>query len=318
MDEEGLAVSQKWTAEQIPSQAGRVAVVTGANSGLGLETSMALAAAGARVIMACRNPAKAANALAEVQQRVPGADVALMTLDLASLASVRAFASEFRDRHSRLDLLINNAGILGVPFSTTVDGFESQIGTNHFGHFALTGLLIDPLLATPGARIVTVCSLGHWRAQALNFDDLHYRNSPYSPFGAYCNSKLANLLFVLELSRRLGSKGSQLVAAAAHPGGAATNISAAKRTALSAAYERIMTPIALRFFINTAEVGALPTLYAATAPGVSNNDYYGPDGFLGLRGYPTTAPRRRSACDLAAAQRLWQLSVAATGVSYLD
>lgn len=311
-------MTSTWTSDQMPSQTGRVAVVTGANSGLGLETSIALAAAGATVVMACRNPAKASDALAQVRQRVPNADVGLMTLDLASLASVRSFAQAFGERHARLDLLINNAGILGVPFGQTADGFENQMGTNHLGHFALTGLLIDKLLASRDARIVTVCSLGHWRSKGLNLDDLHYEHSPYTPFGGYANSKLANLLFVLELARRLAARGSAVISAASHPGGAATNISTATASPLKAAWQRMITPLALRFFINTAEIGALSTLYAATAPGVVGNDYYGPDRMWGLKGYPGKANRSRLSCDAEAAKRLWEVSARQTGVSYLD
>lgn len=313
-----MQVTQHWTAGQIPSQSGRIAVVTGANSGLGLETSVALAAAGARVIMACRNPAKAASALAELRRRAPDGDATLMTLDLSSLASVRAFAAELNAQHPRLDLLINNAGIMGVPLSRTADGFESQMGTNHLGHFALTGLLIDRLMATPGARIITLGSLGHWRAPGLDLDDLHYERAPYSEFGAYCNSKLASLLFLLELSRRLGAKGSSLVAAAAHPGFAATNIKPMPTNPIGAAWRRFITPIAIKYVIGTAQTGAQPILHAATAPGVANNQYYGPDGFKELRGHPAPARRSSKADDAAAARRLWEVSARLTGVSYLD
>ncbi|MDR3417209.1 MAG: oxidoreductase [Nevskia sp.] len=299
----------KWTVELMPSQAGKTAVVTGANSGLGLESVVALARAGARVVMACRDPHKAAAALAEVRQRVPQGQVEPMSLDLASLGSVRQFADAFRGRHSRLDLLINNAGILGVPLTRTTEGFEGHMGTNHLGHFALTGLLSDTLLATPGARIITVGSMGHWNARGLDLDDLNFERSRYTPFAAYCRSKLANLLFVLELSRRLAARGSGVIAAAAHPGGAATNIQPAG--------SRIVKAIALRFFINTAAQGALPTLYAATAPDVRSNDYFGPDGFLGMRGYPGVARRHRAARDAAAARRLWELSESLTGIAYL-
>jgi NAD(P)-dependent dehydrogenase (short-subunit alcohol dehydrogenase family) len=302
-------MNRKWTTELMPSQAGRTAVVTGANSGLGLETTVALARAGARVVMACRDPRKAAAALDGVQQRVPQGQVELISLDLASLASVRQFADTFCGRHARLDLLINNAGIMGVPLSRTRDGFESQIGTNHFGHFALTGLLLEPLLATPGARIVTVGSMGHWNARGLDLEDLNFERSAYAPFAAYCKSKLANLLFVLELSRRLEARGSGVVAAAAHPGGADTNIKAPPN--------KIVKAIALRFFVNTAAQGALPTLYAATAPEVRGNDYFGPDGLLGMRGYPAAARRHRAARDAAAARRLWELSESLTGIRYL-
>lgn len=311
-------MTSTWTSDQMPSQAGRVAIVTGANSGIGLESSIALAAAGATVVMACRNPAKATDALARVRQRVPNANARLMTLDLASLASVRGFAQAFGDRHAQLDLLINNAGILGVPFGRTVDGFESQMGTNHLGHFALTGLLIDKLMTTRGARVVTVCSLGHWRSKGLNLDDLNYERTPYTPFGGYANSKLANLLFVQELSRRLIARNSTVISAASHPGGAATNISAATASPLKAAWHRMITPLSLRFFINTAEVGALSTLYAATMPGVAGNDYYGPDRMWGLKGYPGKAKRSQLSCDGEVAKRLWDVSARLTGVPYLD
>ena len=200
-------MSEKWTTAQMPSQAGRTAIVTGANSGLGLETTAALAASGARVIMACRNPAKAAAALETVRRRAPQADVALMTLDLASLASVRSFAAEFRRRHDTLDLLINNAGILGVPLTRTVDGFENQMATNHLGHFALTGLLMPQLRTTPGARVVVVSSLAH-RSGAHRLHDPNWERSRYSPAAAYGWSKLANLMFALELQRRLDAAGT--------------------------------------------------------------------------------------------------------------
>jgi NAD(P)-dependent dehydrogenase (short-subunit alcohol dehydrogenase family) len=308
---------RKWTAEQMPSQAGRVAVVTGASSGLGLETAIALAAAGAKVVMACRNPDKAADALAQLRGRVPRADARLMTLDLASLGSVRAFATAFKRRHARLDLLINNAGILGVPFGRTVDGFESQMGVNHLGHFALTGLLSKRLLATPGARIVTVGSLGHWFAR-LDIEDLDYRRSRYTPFLGYCNSKLANLLFAQELSRRIGARRADVVAAAVHPGGAATSIKQYMNGPVGAKIDELLTPLMLRFFINTARQGALPALYAAAAPGVVNGGYYGPDGPVEFRGHPAKAALRPDARNPAAAQRLWQISSELTGVSFLD
>lgn len=307
----------KWTVEKIPAQAGRTAVVTGANSGIGLETAIALAAAGASVVMACRNPEKASAALAKVRERVPQAQVSLMTLDLASLASVRAFAEAFRQQHARLDLLINNAGILGVPLGRTVDGFESHLGTNHLGHFALTGLLIDRLMATPGARVITVGSLGHWRGR-LNLDDLNFERTPYTPFAGYANSKQASLLFVTELARRLAEKGSDVIAAAAHPGGADTTIKPRTDSFRQRFEDAVIAPIARRYLINTAAAGALPTLYAATMPDVRGNDYYGPDGLAGLRGFPARASRRRNAVDPAAARRLWDLSAAQTGVAYLD
>jgi NAD(P)-dependent dehydrogenase (short-subunit alcohol dehydrogenase family) len=311
-------VSEQWTTDAMPSQAGRTAVVTGANSGIGLETSAALAAAGAKVVMACRSPDKAAAAIAEIRRRVPQADVALMKLDLSSLASVRGFADEFRGRHGRLDVLVNNAGIMGTPFSRTADGFESQMGTNHLGHFALTGLLIDPLLATPGGRVITVGSMGHWRAKPLDLSDLHYAKRPYKPFDAYCASKLANLLFMKELGRRFDARGATQISAGGHPGGADTSIQKSEPGSFAEWRMNVMRPIALRWFINTAEVGALSTLYASTMPGVRNDDYYGPDRVFGMKGYPAPAKRSRLAQDAEAAQRLWQVSAEQTGVSYLD
>ncbi len=311
-------MNQKWTTDQMPSQSGRIAVITGANSGLGLETTIALAAAGAQIIMACRSPERAADALAEAQRRVPGAQITPMKLDLSSLDSVRAFADAFNARHARLDLLINNAGIMGTPFEKTVDGFESQMGTNHLGHFALTGLLIDRLTSSPDARVITVGSMGHWRAKPLALDDLHYQHRPYSPFGAYCASKLANMLFMTELGRRLESRGVRMISAGGHPGGADTNIKKAEPNSFAALRMRIMRPIALRYLINTAEIGALSTLYAATMPSVRNNDYYGPDRVFGMKGHPAPAKRSALAMDGQAARQLWQVSAAQTGISYLD
>lgn len=309
-------MSAKWTAAQMPPQSGRVAIVTGANSGLGLETAIALAAAGAHVVMACRNPDKAAAALATVRERVPQANAELMTLDLSSLASVQTFADAFLARHARLDLLINNAGILGVPFSLTTDGFESHLGTNHFGHFALTARLIDRILATPAARIVTVGSLGHWRGK-LNLDDLNYEQTPYVPFAGYANSKQANLLFVTELARRLAARGADTIALAAHPGGADTTIKPRTDSFKQRFEDAVIAPIARRYLINSAATGALPTLYAATMPNVRGNDYYGPDGFAGLRGYPAPARRRGNATDPQLARRLWEISETLTGVPCL-
>jgi len=313
----GADVSENWTTAQMPSQAGRTAVITGANSGIGLETAVALAAVGARVIMACRNPAKAGAALEELRRRVPQADTGLMTLDLSNLASVRAFAEDFRREHGTLDLLINNAGILGVPLSRTVDGFESQMGTNHLGHFALTGLLVDMLMATPGARVITVGSMGHWRGKP-NPDDLNYEHTPYTPFGGYANSKMANLLFAAELARRLAAKGSKLISAAGHPGGADTPIKPRKDSFGQRFEDAVISPIARRYLINSAAAGALPTLYAATMPDVRPNDYWGPDGFMGMRGHPAPARRSRRVDDADLARRMWEASSRLTGVAYLD
>lgn len=309
-------MAAKWTAEQMPSQAGRTAIVTGANSGIGLQMVIALAGAGADVVMACRNPAKAEQALTEVRQRVPQAKVTAMALDLSTLASVRHFADAFLREHAQLDLLINNAGILGVPLSRTVDGFESQMGTNHLGHFALTGLLIDRLIATPGSRVITVGSLGHWRGK-LDPADLNFERTPYKPFDGYANSKLANMLFSHELARRLATRGHKVLAAAAHPGGADTTIKPRKDSFGQRFEDAVIAPIARRYLINTAAAGALPVLYAATMPDVQPGDYWGPDGFIGLKGYPAKAKRSARATDSGTAKQLWEASERLTGVSYL-
>lgn len=300
----------------MPSQVGRTAIVTGANSGIGLQMVIALAAVGADVVMACRNPAKAEQALAEVRRRVPQAKVAAMALDLSTLASVRSFAEVFHAQHQRLDLLINNAGILGVPLSRTVDGFESQMGTNHLGHFALTGLLIDRLIATPGSRVITVGSLGHWRGK-LDPSDLNFERTPYKPFDGYANSKLANMLFSFELARRLDAKGHDVLAAAGHPGGADTTIKPRKDSFGQRFEDAVIAPIARRYLINSAAAGALPVLYAATMPDVKSGDYWGPDGFIGLKGYPAPAKRSQRATDPVVAKQLWEASEQLTGVRYL-
>lgn len=306
----------KWTTAQMPSLKDKVAIVTGANSGLGLETSVALAAAGATVVMACRNPAKAAPALAEVQRRVPQARATLMSLDLADLASVRQFAADF-GRHSRLDLLFNNAGVMAVPLARTRDGFEMQIGTNHLGHFALTGLLFDALKATPDARVVNVASLAHRWTRGMNLDDLNFERSKYSKWDAYGKSKLANLLFTLELDRRLKAAGSGVKVIAAHPGYAATNLQFVGPQIEGSALSRRIMQVGNAIFAQPANMGALPSLYAATAADVAGGDYIGPDGFQQLKGHPTRAGSRPSARDPQTAARLWQLSESLTGVKFL-
>src|ERR1700753_3092881 len=213
----------KWTAADIPDQTGRVAIITGANTGLGYETAAALADHGARVVLAVRNLDKGKDAAARITANSPHADVALQELDLTSLDSIRAAADQLRSAHDRIDLLINNAGVMWTPKSTTKDGFELQFGTNHLGHFALTGLLLDRLLPVAGSRVVTVSSIGHRLLADIHFDDLQWERS-YSRVGAYGQSKLANLLFTYELQRRLAPLGTT-IAAAAHPGGSQTELS---------------------------------------------------------------------------------------------
>ena len=291
----------------MPDQTGRVAIVTGANSGIGFETALALAATGATVVLACRNQAKGETAAEAIRREEPLGSVQVMALDLASLASVRAFAGAFSRACDRLDLLINNAGLMALPErAETADGFEMQFGTNHLGHFALTGLLIALLVKTPGSRVVNVSSGAH-RAGRMKWADLQFQQG-YTPFGAYSQSKLANLLFTAELQRRLDSAGLRVMATAAHPGWTATNLQAHSGIAT------FLNP----FLAQKPRMGALPTLYAATAPGAVTNGYYGPDGLFEMRGYPKSVETSSAAQDRAAAARLWAESEALTGVSFLS
>jgi len=297
----------QWTLSEMPSQAGRVALVTGANRGLGLEISAALAAAGATVVMACRNAVSAQSALDEIGRRTPGAKLQPMSLDLADLASVRRFAQEFSGRFGSLDLLINNASAIMVPKQKTRDGFEMHIGTNHLGHFALTGLLLDRLAAGP-SRIVNTASLAHRLTPGLDLDDLNMDRIEYKEMDAYGRSKLAALLFTFELDRRLRRAALPTLATVAHPGYTATN------TDIGSFLMRLAT----RLFAQAPAQGALPALYAATAPTVRGGDYIGPGGMKELRGKPVKVECRPEARDEAAAARLWRLSEQLTGVSYLS
>jgi NAD(P)-dependent dehydrogenase (short-subunit alcohol dehydrogenase family) len=296
------------TTADIPDQTGRIAVITGANTGLGFETTTALAARGAHVVMAVRNLEKGKQAAARITEATPGADVELQELDLTSLNSVRSAAAELRSAHDRIDLLINNAGVMYTPKSTTQDGFEMQFGTNHLGHFALTGLLLDRLLPVKGSRVVTVSSLGHRIRAAIHFDDLQWERS-YSRVGAYGQAKLANLLFTYELQRRLAAGGTT-VAVAAHPGGSRTELTR-NLPRLVALATKLVEPL-----FQDADLGALPQLRAATDPAVQGGQYFGPDGFQETRGYPKVVASSAQSHDVALQQRLWAVSEELTGVSY--
>lgn len=303
-----------WTADDIPNLNGKTALVTGANSGIGLEAARELARKGAHVVLACRDASKAESARAGILADAPKASVELQSLDLASLASVRAFAERFRAAHQRLDLLLNNAGVMALPYRTTADGFEMQLGTNHLGHFALTGLLIDRLLTADAARIVNVSSNAH-KFGRLNFDDLQSQKS-YRKWLAYGQSKLANLLFTHELQRRLAAAGSGTIAVACHPGYAATNLPmVGPRMSGSGLMEKI-TQLGNRLVAQSAAMGALPTLYAATAPDVTGGDYIGPSGMGEIRGLPKKVGSTKRARDTESAQRLWQESERLTGVRF--
>lgn len=302
-----------WTASDIPDQTGRTAVVTGANSGLGFVTARELARRGAQVVLACRDAGRGKDAEERIRAEAPGADVRVAHLDLADLASVRAFADGFKG--DRLDLLINNAGVMALPYRRTADGFEMQFGVNHLGHFALTGLLLPKLLAAgAGARVVTVSSFMHMLG-TVDPADLSMQRG-YRRWAAYARSKSANLLFTHELARRLRTTGAPLVAAAAHPGYASTNLqTAAAKMEGRRGTERFME-IGNRFFAQPPERGALPTLYAATAPDVRQDDYFGPP-LQGLRpGAPTRAARAKWTLSDKAARQLWAASEQLTGVRY--
>jgi NAD(P)-dependent dehydrogenase (short-subunit alcohol dehydrogenase family) len=277
-----------WTTDDIPDLSGRTAVVTGANSGLGFESALALARAGAEVVLACRDQTKGADALDRITGSVPSATVSLEPL--------------------------NNAGVMAIPRRETADGFEMQFGTNHLGHFALTGLLLDRLLARPGARVVTVSSAVA-QVGRVRFDDLQGLRK-YGKWSAYAQSKLANQLFTLELDRRASRAGVDLVSVAAHPGYAATNLQAVGPQMSGSSLMERMTDLGNKLFGQSAAGGALPSLYGATAPGVSGGQYFGPDGFMAQRGAPTAVSFVKAARDPAVASHLWEVSEELTGVRF--
>ncbi len=302
----------KWTTSDIPDLSGKRAIVTGANSGLGLQTALELARHGARTTLACRNVERGRAALERIRAAAPDADVAVCPLDLADLASVRAFARAYLDEHGDgLDILVNNAGIMALPYATTADGFEAQFGVNHLGHFALTGLLLPALLARPGARVVSVTSMVHW-AGRIDFDDLDARRR-YRRWAAYAQSKLADLVFAKELDRRARGR---LVSVAAHPGYAATNLQQAGPRMTGDRLGEIVYGIGNRLFAQSAAAGAWPSLYAATAPGVEGGRCYGPRGLAQSRGAPRRVRTLPRADDPELGRRLWEVSVERTGVSY--
>ncbi len=303
-----------WTDRNIPALTGCTALVTGANSGLGLQAALGLARAGARVLMAARDAARGAQALDRVRAEVPAARVELVGLDLADLGAVQAAATAVTERVDALDLLVNNAGVMALPPRVSADGFELQLATNHLGHFALTGRLLPVLLAAPAPRVVTVSSQAH-RFGHIAFDDLQSLRR-YDPWQAYGRSKLANLLFSAELQRRADAAGVPLRSAAAHPGLASTNIQKpgpemSGKPLLAA----VMTAMS-RVVAQSDRAGAWPVLYAATMPDVGPDGYLGPRGLFEARGHPRHVGRSEAARDLDVARRLWQESERLTGVTY--
>ena len=298
-----------WTVADVPDQQSRTAVVTGANSGIGFEAAAVLVQRGAVTVLACRDTGKAERAAARLSATAPQAKVSVVRLDLASLDSVRAAAEQIRASHERLDLLINNAGLMMPPRGTTADGFELQFGTNHLGHFALTGLLLDRLLTVPGSRVVTVSSNGH-RAGRINFADLQSERR-YGRMSAYAQSKLANLMFTYELERRLRAAGAATIALAAHPGSAGTDLVRHFPGVMQTVYSR-----AGGVFKQSAAMGALPTLRAATDPAARGGEYYGPGGLAQFKGYPVRVSPAGRSPDQSAQRRLWAESEQLTGVTY--
>ena len=304
-------MSEKWTEHDIPDQQGRVAVVTGANTGLGFETARMLAVRRASVVLAVRDVEKGKQAAARIADATPGADLSVVQLDLTALESVMAAAAELRATHSKIHLLINNAGVMYPPRRTTTrDGFELQFGTNHLGHFTLTGLLLDRLQGVPGSRVVTVSSLGHRMRAQINFDDLQWERS-YDRVAAYGQSKLANLMFTYELQRRLTAGGATAIAVAAHPGLADTDLGRHAPAAV-----RLVIPAIAPLLTQKAAMGALPTLRAATDPGVLGGQYYGPDGPGQTRGHPRPTTSSPQSYNVAIQQHLWAISEELTGVTF--
>jgi len=306
--------SRRWTAADVPDQAGRTAVVTGASSGLGLVTAGVLASRGATVVLACRDLARAERAAGRIRAGAPGAGVHVLRLDLASLASVHAAASEIRSAWPRLDLLINNAAVMRPPCQRSADGFELTFATNHLGHFALTGLVLDCLLATPGSRIVTVSSVGH-RDGVMHFDDLQFERG-YRADDAYAQSKLANLLFTYELAARLQAAGHAAIALAAHPGVARTELFRWDPRLTRALLSPALRPLTF-WQVHSAQAGALPVLRAATDPAARAGEYYGPGGWREYTGYPVRVESAGPSHDLVSQRRLWETSEQLAGVSCL-
>jgi len=303
-----------FSESSVADQTGKTFVITGGNSGIGYEAALMLAKKNANVILACRSPQRASDALALIRAAVPTAKVDVMRLDLASLQSVRAFAEELTGKHKKLDGLVNNAGLMALPFTKTEDGFEMQIGTNHLGHFALTGLILPSLLSTPGARIVNVSSQAH-RMGKIHFDDLHGERS-YERWSRYGQSKLANLLFTNELSRRLRAKQAEVLVTAAHPGYSSTSLQTKGALMENAKVEASFFTLGNRLFAQTATMGAMPTLRALTDRGASTGDYFGPSGIGELAGPPIRVGMSKRAKNEDDAQRLWELSEKLTGVTF--
>lgn len=307
-------MSNRWTQNDVTDQTGKLVIVTGGNSGIGYEAGLVLAGRNAHVILAVRSVDKGEEAARAIRKQYPQAQVTVAALDLADLKSVRAFAKTFLARHDHLDILINNGGVMALPRRKTPDGFEMQFGTNHLGHFALTGLLLPALKATSGARVVTVSSFVHTSGN-IHFDDLQWERS-YDRWTAYSQSKLANLLFAYELQRRFAGTDIGAISVGCHPGYAATNLQAAGPQMDGSILRFWLMQAGNFLFAQSQKMGALPTLFAAVAPQVNGCDYIGPTTFGGARGYPDKVKSNNKSYDEALAKRLWTVSEELTGVVY--
>lgn len=306
-------MGEKWTTENIPDMTGKVIIVTGGNSGIGFEAAKEFARKGATTILACRNTEKAKKAITKIQKKIPDAPVDFIQLDLMSLDSIQKFTKEFKEKYERLDLLINNAGIMMVPYRSTVDGFESQIGTNHLGHFALTGLLYDLIAKTRGSRVVNVSSNGH-KFGDTDFSKFTYdkgKSKEYSRNSAYGRSKLANILFTYELDRRFKKANIDAISVAAHPGVANTNLA----NHMAGWFSPLLKLMSF-FMLQSAAKGALPTIRAAVDPGVKGGEFYGPRGKNQFRGYPERVESSAASHNEEDAKKLWDLSEKLTGVNF--
>jgi NAD(P)-dependent dehydrogenase (short-subunit alcohol dehydrogenase family) len=303
-----------WSVTNIPELTGKNVIVTGANSGIGFEACRVFARKGARIVLACRNADKAQQAARRITAETPNAVLEVASLDLASLASVREFAARVREQYQNIHLLVNNAGVMAIPRVLTADGFETQLGVNHFGHFALTGLLLDRLWATEGARVVTVSSFMHQLGK-IAFDDLDGARR-YQRSTAYCQSKLANVLFTFELAHRLEAKKAPVLSVACHPGYADTNLQMVGPEMAGSRLRLEIMKVSNRYLARPAQEGAWPTLYASTAADVKNGDFIGPTVFFQLFGPPGNVKANRRAYDRELMYRLWNVSIERTGVDY--
>lgn len=307
-------MSENWTANQIPELSGKIIVVTGANSGIGYESTREFSRKGAEVILASRDPIKAEEAILQIKEEIPAAKLKFIELDLASLDSIRSFSEVFKSNYDKLDILLNNAGVMMIPYAKTEDGFERTLGINHLGHFALTGLLLDILIKTPGARVVNVASNAHYGGE-MDFDNLLYENgTDYSPTKSYGRSKLANLLFTYELQRRFQMREYDVTALAAHPGISATNLA---NHLVPNMFSWLIPPV-MKLFFQSSAMGALPSLRAAVDPEARGGQYYGPDGKGERSGYPVVVDSNAASKNEEDARMLWEASEELTGIKYLD